>query len=53
MVTAVKGDKKGFCKHICNTRRAKENLCPLVDVGRNTITKDEEKAVVPNIFFFS
>lgn len=53
MATAVKGDKKCFYKHICYTRRAKEKLCPLVDVGGNKIAKDEEKAIVPNTLFVS
>lgn len=53
MVTAIKGDKKCFYNHICNTERTKKNLCPSVDVGRDIITKEEEKAKVPNTFFVS
>lgn len=53
MVTAVKVDERSVYKYICTTRRAKDNLCPSVDVVRNIITKDEEKAMVPNIFFVS
>ncbi|KAK4825828.1 LOW QUALITY PROTEIN: hypothetical protein QYF61_002951 [Mycteria americana] len=34
-------------------RRAKENLHPLLDVGGNIVTKDEEKAEVLNAFFAS
>ena len=31
-------------------RRTKENLYPLLDVGRNLVTRDEEKAEVLNAF---
>ena len=33
--------------------RAEENLHPLLDVGGNIVTKDEEKAEVLNAFFAS
>ncbi|KAK4807146.1 hypothetical protein QYF61_018487 [Mycteria americana] len=36
-----------------NKRRAKGNLHPLLDVGGNIVTKDEEKAEVLNAFFAS
>ncbi|KAK4827789.1 hypothetical protein QYF61_021742 [Mycteria americana] len=51
--TAVKGNKKCFYKYISNKRRARENLHPLLDAGGNIVTKDEEKAEVPNAFFAS
>lgn len=53
MVTAVKGDIKGFYKYNCNTRRAKEHLCPLVNISRNIIAKDMDKVMAPNISVFS
>ena len=46
LATAVKNNKKGFYKYISNKRRAKENLHPLLDVGRDIVTKDEEEAEV-------
>ncbi|KAK4821662.1 LOW QUALITY PROTEIN: hypothetical protein QYF61_027130 [Mycteria americana] len=45
--------KKCCYKYISNKRRAKENLHPLLDVGGNIATKDEEKAEVLNAFFAS
>ncbi|KAK4818320.1 hypothetical protein QYF61_010782 [Mycteria americana] len=33
LATAIKDNKKCFCKYISNKRRAKENLHPLLDVG--------------------
>ncbi|KAK4827846.1 LOW QUALITY PROTEIN: hypothetical protein QYF61_021983 [Mycteria americana] len=53
MATAVKDNKKCFYKYISNKRTAKENLHPLLDVGGNIVTKDEEKAEVLNAFFAS
>ncbi|KAK4830434.1 hypothetical protein QYF61_011142 [Mycteria americana] len=53
LAAAVKDNKKHFFKYISSKRRAKENLQPLVDVGGNTVTKDEEKAEVLNAFFAS
>ncbi|GAB0203785.1 hypothetical protein GRJ2_002844100 [Grus japonensis] len=53
LATAVKYSKKCFYKYINNKRRAKENLHPLLDVGGNTVTKDEEKAEVLNATFAS
>lgn len=50
LATTVKGNKKWLYKYITNKRRAKENLCPLLDVGGNIILKDEEKAGVLNTF---
>ena len=46
MATVVKDNKKCFYKYISNKRRAKENLHPLLVVGGNIVTKDEEKAEV-------
>ncbi|KAK4829944.1 hypothetical protein QYF61_007667 [Mycteria americana] len=53
LTTAIKDKKKNFFKYISSKRRAKENLQPLVDVGGNIVTKDEEKAEVLNAFFAS
>ncbi|KAK4827111.1 hypothetical protein QYF61_014374 [Mycteria americana] len=53
LAAAIKDNKKHFFKYISSKRRAKENLQPLVDVGGNTVTKDEEKAEVLNAFFAS
>ncbi|KAK4816377.1 hypothetical protein QYF61_016281 [Mycteria americana] len=53
LAAAVRDNKKHFFKYISSKRRAKENLQPLVDRGGNTVTKDEEKAEVPNAFFAS
>ncbi|KAK4821278.1 hypothetical protein QYF61_017642 [Mycteria americana] len=53
LAAAIKDNKKQFFKYISSKRRAKENLQPLVDVGGNTVTKDEEKAEVLNAFFAS
>ncbi|KAK4827767.1 hypothetical protein QYF61_021512 [Mycteria americana] len=53
MLTAIKDNKKCFCKYISNKKRAKENLHPLLDAGGNIVTKDEEKAEVLNAFFAS
>jgi len=44
LATTIKDNKKCFYKHINNKRRAKDNLHPLLDVGGNIVTKDEEKA---------
>ncbi|PKU40317.1 rna-directed dna polymerase from mobile element jockey-like [Limosa lapponica baueri] len=40
-------------KYISNKRRTQENLHPLLNVGGNIVTKDEEKAEVLNAFFAS
>ncbi|KAK4806699.1 LOW QUALITY PROTEIN: hypothetical protein QYF61_027700 [Mycteria americana] len=53
LAAAVKDNKKYFFKSISSRRRAKENLQPLVDGERNTVTKDEEKAELLNAFFAS
>ncbi|KAK4829538.1 hypothetical protein QYF61_005177 [Mycteria americana] len=53
LATAVKGNKKCFHKYISKKRSAKENLHPFLDMGGNTVTKDEEKAEVLNAFFAS
>jgi len=51
LAIAVKDNKKCFYKYICNKRRAKENLHPLLDVGGNIVTKDEANAEVLTAFF--
>jgi len=48
----VRENKKGFYKYINYKKRAKENLCPLLDVRGNIANKDE-KAEVLNAFFAS
>ncbi|KAK4815416.1 hypothetical protein QYF61_001404 [Mycteria americana] len=52
LATVVRDNKKCFYKYN-NNKRAKENLPPLLDVGGNVATKDEEKAEVLNAFFAS
>ncbi|KAK4832410.1 hypothetical protein QYF61_022545 [Mycteria americana] len=37
--TAVKDNKKCFCKYISNKRRAKKNLHPLLDAGGNIVKR--------------
>jgi len=41
LVTAIKGNKKCFCKYLSNKRMAKENMHPVLDMRGNTVTKDE------------
>ncbi|KAK4830258.1 hypothetical protein QYF61_009351 [Mycteria americana] len=53
LATAIKTNRKCFYKYINNKRRAKDNLHPLLDMGGNIVTKDEEKAEVLNAFFAS
>ncbi|KAK4830698.1 LOW QUALITY PROTEIN: hypothetical protein QYF61_012867 [Mycteria americana] len=53
LATAIKDNKKCFYNYISNKRRTKENLHPLLDVGGNIATKDEEKAEILNAFFAS
>ncbi|KAF1484442.1 hypothetical protein FQV17_0012354, partial [Megadyptes antipodes antipodes] len=53
LAAVVKDNKKSFYKYISDKKRAKENLHPLLDVGGNIVTKDEEKAEVLNAFFAS
>ena len=53
LATAVQDNKKCFYKYVSNKRRTKENLRPLLDVGGNIVTKDEEKAEVLNAAFAS
>lgn len=38
------------CKCINNKRRAEENLHPLLGVGGDTVTKDDDKVEVPEDF---
>ncbi|PKU42802.1 rna-directed dna polymerase from mobile element jockey-like [Limosa lapponica baueri] len=48
----IRDNKKCFYKYI-NKKRVGENLHPLLDVGGNIATKDEEKAEILNAFFAS
>lgn len=50
LATAIKGNKN-VSKCISSQRRAQENLHPSLDVGGNTVTKDEEKAEVYTLVF--
>lgn len=52
LVAAVK-DKNCFYKYICNKRRAKEDLYPLLDAEGSTMTKDEGKTAALNASFAS
>ncbi|PKU42079.1 rna-directed dna polymerase from mobile element jockey-like [Limosa lapponica baueri] len=52
MAINIRDNKKSFYKYI-NKKRARENLYPLLDVGWNIATKDEEKAEILNAFFAS
>lgn len=52
LTSAAKDNKKPhFYKYINEKRRTKENLSQLLDVGGNTVTRDEEKAELLNAFF--
>jgi len=53
LATVVRDNKKCFYKYINNKKRANESLHPLLDVGGNIATEDEEKAEVLNAFFAS
>jgi len=53
LATVIKNNNNSFYKYISNKRRAKENFHPLLDVGGNLVTKDEEKSEVLNAFFAS
>jgi len=53
LTTAIKDNKKCFYKQVSNKKRAKDNLHPLLDAGKNIVTKDEGKADVINAFFAS
>ncbi|KAF1528233.1 hypothetical protein FQV19_0007123, partial [Eudyptula minor] len=53
LAAVVRDNKKCFYKYINDKKRAKENLHPLLDVGGNIVTEDEEKAEVLNAFFAS
>ncbi|KAF1517439.1 hypothetical protein FQV19_0016785, partial [Eudyptula minor] len=53
LAAVVKDNKKSFYKYINDKKRAKETLHPLLDVGGNIVTEDEEKAEVLNAFFAS
>lgn len=51
LATAIKANKKCFCRYISNRRRAKENVHPLLVAKVNVVTKDEGKAKVLVAFF--
>lgn len=53
MAIDVEGAIKCFYKYIRNKRRAKESVYPLLDVRRNLVTEDEQKAEVLYTFFAS
>lgn len=46
LATALKENKRCFCRYISNKRRAKENLHLLLVAEVNAVTKDEGKAKV-------
>lgn len=49
----VKDMKKYSYKHISKKRKTKENLQPLLEVGKHIVTKNEETAEVFKAFFVS
>ena len=53
LATIVRDNKKYFYKYVNNKKKAKENICPLMDTEGNVATEDEEKAEVINAFFAS
>lgn len=51
LAAAIEDSKKGFYKYVSNKRGTKEVLHPSLEAGGNIVTKDIEKAEVPNAFF--
>jgi len=47
----VKGNKKGFHKHLKGKRKSRENVGLLLNVARELVTQDMEKAEVLNAAF--
>lgn len=52
MISAIKGSKKCFFKYISNKRRGKNNLHPLLHMGRNIVTKEKTDEVLNALFVF-
>lgn len=50
MPTAKKDSKKCFYKYISNKRRGKDNLHPLLHMGRNIVTKEKTEEVLNALF---
>ena len=51
LATNVKGNKKGFYRHISSKRKTRENVGPLLNGAGDRVTKGMEKAKTLNIFF--
>jgi len=51
LAVGIKKNKKTFYKCIKSKRRAKLNLCPLLDAVGNMTTEDKEETEVLNAFF--
>jgi len=49
----VKDNKKGFCKHIGDRRKARKSVGPLLKETEDLIAQDAKKAEVLNAFFAS
>lgn len=47
----IKDNKKGFCKCMCDKRKARENVSLLLSKTGDLVTQDVEKAKVPNTAF--
>lgn len=50
MPTAMKDSKKCFYKYINNKMRGKDNLHPLLHMGRNIVTKEKTEEVLTALF---
>ncbi|KFZ52058.1 hypothetical protein N321_07570, partial [Antrostomus carolinensis] len=49
----VKGNKKSFYRYVGEKRKTRENVGPLQKATGDLVTRDTEKAKVPNDFFAS
>ena len=49
----IKENKKGFCQHVGNKRKTRENVDPLLSETGDPVTQGMEKAEILNVFFAS